>query len=77
MVECAGRRHPCELRGYDPTAIPIQYTIIFSSADRTGYFSSGAINALILVTANLYNAGPPALLLQFFTVAQESVAMAA
>jgi arylsulfatase A-like enzyme len=39
----------------------VQYTVISSTADLTGFSASGAIDALILSTTNIFNAIPPVL----------------
>jgi hypothetical protein len=44
-----------------PAGTLVQYTVISSTADLTGFSASGAIDALILSTTNIFNAIPPVL----------------
>ena len=44
-----------------PAGNLVLYTIITSTADLTGYSTSGVIDALILATTNVFNAMPPVL----------------
>jgi arylsulfatase A-like enzyme len=59
-AEGAGVSYSATIPPQPPETL-VQYTVVSSTADLTGFSASGAIDALILSTTNIFNAIPPVL----------------